>query len=79
MNTPEIFHIYNEAKLDDQISDKCTVKYNVIFDTVIHKTHTEGIHRCNFLYLPGTCSVTNCYARRTHAYAEPSQYIEITK
>jgi len=42
MNTPERFHIYHEAKLDNQINDKCTVKYNVIFDTVIHKNLHRG-------------------------------------
>jgi len=48
MNIPDRFHIYiyiyiyNEAKLDNQISDKCTVKYKVIFDTVIHKNSHRG-------------------------------------
>ena len=42
LNTLEKFHIiyiyiYNGTKLDKQISDKCMVKYNVIFDTIIHK------------------------------------------
>jgi hypothetical protein len=49
-------YIYNETKLDYQINDKCTVKYNVTFDTLIHKT----VLRCNFLYLSGPCSVTTC-------------------
>jgi len=42
MNTPERFHIYNEAKLDNQSNDKCTVKYKVMFDTVIHKNSHRG-------------------------------------
>ena len=37
MNTVERFNIHNETKLDNQINDKCMVKYNVIFDTIIHK------------------------------------------
>jgi hypothetical protein len=36
MNTLERFHIHNEKRLDNQINDKCTVKYNPIFNTVIH-------------------------------------------
>ena len=42
MNTPDRFHMYNEATLDNQINDKCTVKYKVIFDTVIHKNSHRG-------------------------------------
>lgn len=42
MNIPDRLHIYNEAKLDNQISDKCTVKYKVIFDTVIHRNSHRG-------------------------------------
>jgi hypothetical protein len=34
MNTLEKFHICNEIKLDNQINDKCTIKSNVIFDTI---------------------------------------------
>lgn len=37
MNTLEIFHIYNVKRLDYQVNDKCTVKYNAIFDTLIHR------------------------------------------
>jgi hypothetical protein len=42
MNTPERFRIYNDADLDNQISDKCTVKYKVIFYIVIHKNSHRG-------------------------------------
>ena len=37
MNTLEGFHIYNVTRLDNQINDKGTVKYNAIFDTVTQK------------------------------------------
>jgi hypothetical protein len=42
MNTPEIFRVYNQAKLDNQINDKCKVKYKVIFETVIHEYSRRG-------------------------------------
>jgi hypothetical protein len=42
MNTFERFHIYNEKRLDDQINDKCTVKYNPIYNAVIHKSSYRG-------------------------------------
>jgi len=34
-NTLEKFHMYNVTRLDNQINDKGTVKYNVIFITLI--------------------------------------------
>ena len=37
MNTLERFHTYNVKRLDNQVNDKCAVKYNAIFDTLIHK------------------------------------------
>jgi len=37
MDTLERFHIYNVTGLNNEINDKCTVKYNAIFDTIIHK------------------------------------------
>jgi len=37
MNTLEKFRIYNEKRLYNQINDKFTVKYNPIFNTIIHK------------------------------------------
>lgn len=42
MNTLERFHIYNETKLDNQINDKCTVKPNIIFDTIIQRNANRG-------------------------------------
>jgi regulator of PEP synthase PpsR (kinase-PPPase family) len=41
MNTVKRFHVYNETKLDNQISDKWVVKYNTIFDTIMHKKLTQ--------------------------------------
>ena len=49
MNTLERFHIFIETRLDNQIIDNYTVKYNAIFDTIIHKKNTEGIHHRNSL------------------------------
>jgi hypothetical protein len=42
MNTLEGFRIYNVTRLDNQIDDKCTVKYNAIFDTIIHNNSHRG-------------------------------------
>ena len=42
MNTLERFHIYKETRLDNQINDKYTVKYNAIFETVILKNSYRG-------------------------------------
>jgi hypothetical protein len=36
-NTLERFHIYNETNIDNQINDKCTIRPNIIFDTLILK------------------------------------------
>jgi len=50
-----IYIIYFEVtRLDNQINDKCTIKYNPIFNIIINKTHTVGIHRRNSLYPPLT-------------------------
>ena len=35
MNTLEKFYIYKDTKIDNQISDKGTVKQNILFDTTI--------------------------------------------
>ena len=42
MNTLERFHIYNVTKLDNQINDKGTLKYNVIFDIIIQRDSHRG-------------------------------------
>ena len=42
VNTFEGFHIHSETKLDNQINDKCTIKYNVIFDTIIQRNTSRG-------------------------------------
>jgi len=42
MNTLERFRIYNVTRLDNQIDDKCTVKYNATFDTVVRKNSHRG-------------------------------------
>jgi hypothetical protein len=34
LNTLEIFHIYKETKLDNEINNKCAIRPNIIFDTV---------------------------------------------
>jgi hypothetical protein len=35
MDTLEKYHIYKETQINNQINDKCTVKPNIIFDTVV--------------------------------------------
>jgi hypothetical protein len=42
MNTLEKFHVYNVTRLDSQINDKGTVKYSVIFDTLIQYGSYRG-------------------------------------
>jgi len=42
INTLEIFHIYNETKIDNQINDKCTDRLNLIFDTLIPQYTNRG-------------------------------------
>jgi hypothetical protein len=61
MNTLDRFHIFNETRHDNQISDNYTVKYNAIFDTTINKNTQRAFTTVT------PCSVTYCYAGRTHA------------
>jgi len=42
INNLERFHIYDETKLDNRIEDKCTIKFNVIFDTIIQRKTSKG-------------------------------------
>ena len=42
MNTLERFHIYNETKIDNQLNDKCRVRPDIIFDTLILKYTNRG-------------------------------------
>jgi len=35
LDTMEKFYIYKETRINNQINDKCTVKPNVIFETLI--------------------------------------------
>jgi hypothetical protein len=38
----ERLHIYNITRLDNQTNDKCTAKYNAIFDTITYKNSYKG-------------------------------------
>jgi hypothetical protein len=40
--TLERFHIYNETKIGNQINDKCTVRPDIIFNTLILKYTNKG-------------------------------------
>jgi hypothetical protein len=42
METLEIFHIYKETKVANQINDKNRVTQNVLFDTIIMKQTNRG-------------------------------------
>jgi hypothetical protein len=42
INTLENFHIHNVTRLDNQINDKGTVKYNVIFETITQRNSYRG-------------------------------------
>jgi len=41
-NTLVRFHTYKIMRLDNQINDKGTVKYNVIYDTIIQRDSDRG-------------------------------------
>jgi len=43
MDTLEIFDIFRETKLNNQINDTYTVKPNIIFDTIVQKDPNRGI------------------------------------
>ena len=42
MNTLEKFHMYDEAKKDNQINDKNRVQQNIIFDKIIQANSGRG-------------------------------------
>ena len=42
MDTLENFYIYKEAKMDNQINDKGTIKQNILFDTIIRRNSGRG-------------------------------------
>ena len=44
MDTLEKYYIFREAKIDNQINDKLTVRPNVIFETIVQKDPHRGIH-----------------------------------
>jgi hypothetical protein len=44
LNTLEKFYTYKETRIINQINDKCTIKPNVIFDTLI-QIDTDRAHR----------------------------------
>jgi len=53
----EKFYIYREAKRNNQINDKLTVKPNVIFEVLIHKDHPQRVHLLTVTILPASHSV----------------------
>jgi len=75
MNTLEIFHIYNITRLDNQITDKCTVAYNAIFDIIISQKFIQkaftalALTPCIRFDL---CSATNCHISCMHVRDELS-------
>ena len=42
MNILERLNIYNKTKLDNRIKDKCAIKSNVIFETIIQRNSSRG-------------------------------------
>ena len=44
MDTLEKFYIFCDTKLDNQISNKLTVRPNIIFETIVQKDPHSGIH-----------------------------------
>jgi len=36
------FHMYNKSKIDNQINDKCTVRPNIVFNTLTLKYTKRG-------------------------------------
>jgi hypothetical protein len=43
MDTLERFYIFQETKLNNQISDRLTIKPNIIFETIVQKDPHRGI------------------------------------
>jgi hypothetical protein len=43
LHTMEKFHIYQVTQMNNQLNDKCTVKPNVIFETLI-LTDANRVH-----------------------------------
>ena len=62
MNTLERFHIYKQTRLDNKINDKCRVKYNPTFNTIIHKNsyrqHSLLLLPVSAIYLAQSQTVT---------------------
>jgi hypothetical protein len=43
MDTPEIFYIFHETKLNTQVNDKLTAKPNIIFETIVQRDPHRGL------------------------------------
>jgi hypothetical protein len=71
--TPEKFHMYNETKIDNQINYICTVRPNIVSDTL-----KEGSHHYNSHYLHNLVqSHTTIQPTRTHVFhlSTPQQIV----
>jgi len=44
MDAIEIFYIFRETKLKNQINDRLTVKQNIIFETIVREDPHRGIY-----------------------------------
>jgi hypothetical protein len=43
MDTLERFYIYREAKVNNEINDKLTVKPNIIFEAIVQRDSHRGL------------------------------------
>jgi hypothetical protein len=41
LNSTETFYIYRETKIDNQLNNKHTVAYNIIFDTLLNEKQEQ--------------------------------------
>jgi hypothetical protein len=69
MDTFEKYHIYKETQINNQIIDKCPIKPNVIFDTVVQH---QFQNREQSATLPNYLSVSFRCSRRQHTDAHCS-------
>jgi len=69
LDTNEKFYSDKETRINNQINDRCTVKPNVIFETLILEDTDRAHIATNF---SACASVTNSHHARTHISNRPA-------
>jgi hypothetical protein len=72
MNTLEKFHIYDMMRSENQINNKCTMKPNILFDTLILNNPNRGHKQRNSLFKPD-----HELSLRLSGVTKPSVYAKI--